>query len=259
MSHFCYVLFSRRLGISYVCVTHHERSGFNVYRGKGRPTLESVERLSVPEKVHEDIINLRKAMSYEDGTEIVLILSFASDDMVRMVNMFPEVFFMDVTCSTNRQNKPLFLMVVKDANGETHIGNISVLPSEKKWVFNEVIRTIFITLYGTETIKRNRLILTDEDSAEYEPVMNAINTTNAYSNSSHMLCVFHALAKKFKEMVYPKLPHDKSGGLTEIGLKYGTYCFFLPYFITQIINYLSSSRIIFSRKSGFLLAAETVQ
>lgn len=38
---------------------------------------------------------------------------------------------MDVTFCTNCQNKPLFLMVVKDANGETHVGNISVLPSEK--------------------------------------------------------------------------------------------------------------------------------
>ncbi len=29
-------------------------------------------------------------------------------------------------------------MVVQDANGEAHVGNISLLPSEKKWMFNEI-------------------------------------------------------------------------------------------------------------------------
>ena len=213
-------------------MTHHEDSGFNVYRGKGRPSNETKERLSVPAAMKSDIDKLRKEMNYEHGTEIVLILSCASDEMMRMVHMFPEVFSMDVTCSTNRQNKPLFFMVVKDANGEAHVGNISVLPSEKKWVFNEIYKTIFIKLYGEETIKRNRLILTDEDSAEYEPVVNAIKTTEAYKKTTHMLCVFHALAKKFKEVVYPTLPHMKGGNnLSPLGEKYGENVFwqFLSY------------------------------
>ncbi len=67
-------------------------------------------------------------MNYKDDSEIVLILSFASVEMIHMVNMFREVFFMVVTCSTNHQNKPLFLMVLKDVNGEAHIDNIGVLP-----------------------------------------------------------------------------------------------------------------------------------
>ena len=39
-----------------------------------------------------------------------------------------------------------------------------------------------------------------------------------------MLCMFHALAKKFKELVYPKLPHDAGGTmLNDKGEKYGTF------------------------------------
>ena len=212
------------MNVSYVCITHVEGSGFNVYRSKGRPSQETVEIMNVPERMEEEMKSLRRAMNYEDGTEIVLILSFASDEMIRMVNMFPEVFFMDVTCKTNRQNKPLFLMVVKDANGEAHIGNICILPSEKRWVFNEIFKTVFIELYGDATIRRNRLMLTDEDSAEVEPIMNSIATLEAYSRSEHMLCMFHALAKKFKELVYPKLPHDSGGSmLNDKGEKYGTF------------------------------------
>ncbi len=70
-------------------------------------------------------------MNFKNGTEIKSILSFASDELIQMVNMIPEAFFMDVTCCNNCQNKPLFFMVVKDANAETHVGNISVLLSEK--------------------------------------------------------------------------------------------------------------------------------
>ncbi len=59
---------------------------------------------------------------------------------------------MDIACSTNCQNKPLFLMVLKDAKGEAHIGNISVLPSEKRWVFNDFFKIVFTELYGESTI-----------------------------------------------------------------------------------------------------------
>ncbi len=82
--------------------------------------------MSLLERMEEHIKLLHSKMNYKDGTDIVLILFFASDKMICMVNMFPEVFFMDVTCSMNCQNKLLFLMVLKYANGEAHIGNISV-------------------------------------------------------------------------------------------------------------------------------------
>ncbi len=63
-------------------------------------------------------------------------------------------------------------------------------------------------------------MLTDEDSAEVEPLMKSIATIDAYCGSVHMLCMFHALAKKFKELVYPKLPHEPGGNkLNECGKK----------------------------------------
>ncbi len=89
-------------------------------------------------------------------------------------------------------------------------------------MFNKIIQTIFISLNGEDTIKQNQLIVTDEDSAEYEPTVNVIKTTEGYAKSSHMLCIFHALAKKFKETVYPTLLHEKDGkNLSQASLKYG--------------------------------------
>lgn len=100
--------------------------------------------MEVLAKIIKEVENLKKKMKYENVTNIELILSFVSDSMLRAVFMFPEVFYMEDTCSTNYQNESLFLMVVKDSNGQTHIGNISILPSEKL-VFNKIIRVIFIS------------------------------------------------------------------------------------------------------------------
>ena len=41
-------------------------------------------------------------MTYKKGAEILLAVSTASDEMVRAVHMFPEVFYMDTTAKTNR-------------------------------------------------------------------------------------------------------------------------------------------------------------
>ncbi len=80
-------------------------------------------------------------------------------------------------------------MIMKGANGEAHFGNISVLPSKKRWVFNEIFKTVFIELYGESTIRCNHLMLMDEDSAEVEPVMNSIAMIDAYHGCTYALYV----------------------------------------------------------------------
>ena len=74
-------------------------------------------------------------MGYATGTEILRALGIATDEMMRHVHMFPEIFYMDVTCKLNRQKRDLFVMVVKDAYGEAFPGNITAVPSGQRWVF----------------------------------------------------------------------------------------------------------------------------
>ena len=58
-----------------------------------------MEIMNIPERMEEHIKSLHTEMNYKDDTEIVLILSFASDEMIRIVNMFPEVFFILYGCN----------------------------------------------------------------------------------------------------------------------------------------------------------------
>ena len=180
-----------------------------VITSRGRPTTEQKQIMNCPKKIKKELEKLRKQLGFNDGTDILLALSIASDEMMRHVHMFPEVFFMDVTSNTNRQKRELFILVVKDASGETFIGNATVIPSGKKWVFQKIYQTFFLNLYGPLTIRRNRLVITDDDRSQYGPLENCVATLECYAESKHMLCVFHAVAMGFYETIRPKLPHPR--------------------------------------------------
>ncbi|KAL7543722.1 hypothetical protein ACHAXR_013004 [Thalassiosira sp. AJA248-18] len=182
-----------------------------VWKNRGRPTGEEREIMNCPKKLKAELDKLKKEIGYKEGTEILLALSVATDEMVRHVNMFPEVFYLDVTANTNRQKRDLFIMVVKDANGQTFIGNATVIPSGKRWVFQKIYQSFFVHLYGRVTISRNRLALTDDDNAEWGAFDNCIKTMNCYQDSTHMLCVcvFHALVMGYHEQIHPHLPRKQ--------------------------------------------------
>ena len=118
-------------------------------------------------------------------------------------------------------------MIIKDSNGQTFVGNVTAIPSGKRWVYNMIYKHFFLQLYGEVTIGRNRLALTDDDVAEWGPLDNAINTMQCWYDTRHMLCRFHAVTLMFFKEVHPKLPHkgrDKQRRLTDEGKQYGK-CF----------------------------------
>ena len=66
--------------------------GLLIYKHKGRPTLEEVEVMKCFKKMKKQLKQLKKHMNYSEGTKIVLAISMASDEMIRAVHMFPEIF-----------------------------------------------------------------------------------------------------------------------------------------------------------------------
>ena len=204
-----------------------------VYKNKGRRSTKEESRLMKCDKaMKKELTRMKAEMSFKEGTEILLALSVASDDMIRSVHMFPDVFYLDVTANTNKQKRELFLLVTKDANGQTFIGNATVIPSGKRWVFLKIYQVFFIEMYGEATIGRNRLALTDDDNAEHGPLDNCIATMKCYASSLHMLCVFHAIVMAYQEQVQSKLPRigkGKKSVLTEDGKAYGKFHFTYHY------------------------------
>ena len=147
-------------------------SGLMSYYGKGRPNNSEKESRDKQQEdcspeVRKQINQLRKDLKFDNKSKLVLLLSIASDEMIRMCMMNPEVFYMDVTANTNRQKRDLFVLCVKDSLGKSYPVNITVIPSGKKWVFHTIYSSSFCLLYGEKTISCNRLAITDEDVSEY--------------------------------------------------------------------------------------------
>ena len=119
------------MNVSHMALVMDASGKLLVYKNKGRPTSEEKRAIEINGDLNRELRKLKKQMSYKDGTEILLALSAASDEMMRVVHMFPKVIYMNVTSGTNKQKRDLFFTAVKDGNGKTFVGNITVIPSQQ--------------------------------------------------------------------------------------------------------------------------------
>ena len=115
-------------------------------------------------------------------------------------------------------------MAIRTPTGKTFPGNYTIIPSFKKWV---LFCLAFMSLYGEHVCSMNRLVLTDEEDAEYREFESVIATHDAFSSSKVMLCTFHA--QPFKWDINNLLPSKKSPKgklieLTEVGKQWGENC-----------------------------------
>ncbi len=113
---------------------------------------------------------------------------------------------MFLSSGTNGHRKELFVMAVRTPSGKTFPGNLSIIPSAKKWVFCAIFRLAFLELYGAEVCSMNRLVLTDEEDAEYRSFESLIATNVKFKILKVMLCIFHAIWQPFKCDIYPLCP-----------------------------------------------------
>ena len=170
---------------------------------------------------------------------MMVMLSICTKDMNKYVSMFQDIWFIDCTAGagelislhylyyghlsytmynflvkgTNRQKKQLFVMAVRTANGSTLPGNLTIIPSEQKWVFYSIYQLAFPHLYSAEVCSRNRLVLTDEDDALYKSFESLIQTNDVFKRSKVMLCTFHAIWMSSKKDIQPLLDRCQYGKL----------------------------------------------
>jgi hypothetical protein len=55
------------------------------------------KRLECPEQIEEEVAGLRKDYLLNNKCKMLVLVSMATDEMIRLVSMYPEVWFMDTT------------------------------------------------------------------------------------------------------------------------------------------------------------------
>ena len=149
-----------------------------------------------------------------------------------------DIFYLNE--GTNRQKRELFVVAVRSASGDTLPVNLTIIPSAQKWVFNAIYQLAFPSLYSSNVCSMNRLVLTDEDEAEYAPFQSAIATMPEFSKSNVMLCTFHGIWQSFKKDLYPLLDANPHGQL--LGMSQNRYVHF------RILNFTLFKFIYFDIK-----------
>jgi hypothetical protein len=125
---------------------------------------------------------------------------------IKHLNLLPFI-------GTNRQKKRLFVMAVCTPIGSTLPGNSTIIPPEQKWVFHAIYQLAFPHLYSSYVCSRNRIVLTDEDDAEYKSFESVIKSIDDFKRSTVMLCTFHGIWLAFKKDLLPLLDQCQYGKL----------------------------------------------
>ncbi len=93
---FNFVSFCFRAGINHFYVVH-ENGGLYAC-SKGRPAKElAKKRLECPEQIKEELAGLRKDFLLNNKCKMIVLVSMATNEMIRLVSMYPEVWFLDTT------------------------------------------------------------------------------------------------------------------------------------------------------------------
>jgi hypothetical protein len=97
MNSFNFIIFHLySLGINHFYVVQEDDSLFAF--SKGRPSNQARRiRLECPESIQQDLVNLRKNFLINARSKMLVLVSMATDEMIRLVSMYSDVWFMDTT------------------------------------------------------------------------------------------------------------------------------------------------------------------
>jgi hypothetical protein len=75
----------------------HEDTGLFVC-AKGWPTKEATRlRLECPNQIEDDLKSMRNDFLLNKKSQMLVMISMATDEMIQLVAMYPDVWFMDTT------------------------------------------------------------------------------------------------------------------------------------------------------------------
>ena len=94
------------------------------HSNRGRP-----EKYQSSAAMRKSVKQLRKDFKFDNGTKLLLLLSFSTDAMVKESMKYPEVNFHDVTSRANKEKRDLFVTVGRKPSGKCFISNVTLIPS----------------------------------------------------------------------------------------------------------------------------------
>ena len=76
-------LFYFSMNMSHIALVMDTHGDLFVFKNKGRPTNKEVQHIKMHVNLRKKLNTLKRTLMYKDGTDILLILSVFSDEMIR--------------------------------------------------------------------------------------------------------------------------------------------------------------------------------
>ena len=177
--------------------------------------IETSDAFEVDEETANYVKDKRKDLQLKDGSKIMLLLAWNTDEERRMFSLFPELISLDLTEGTNNAQRSLALLVAKDANNQTFTALRAFMPSHRTHAFQILLEHAVPYLLDKRALARTEVALTDGEAMLYNPLDCLIHhgrqqTGHHFSCCTHFLCVFHLTGRDELATITPSSRKKRS-------------------------------------------------
>ena len=194
--------FRLREDISFIAVTHSIDSGYVTMRKGSQDSKCEYNAQSTSECIHDfEIKSWRNTLKVNKGKKILVAVAWVHSSNYRNIQLFPEVLSVDVTFGVCREQRNLLRFCGIDGHLKVFEVMNCFMPSKQFKAFDWAVRVALPKLIGTECLRFNRLITSDQEANLIASIRSLIeeNENNEACNfTMHRLDMFHIFIKEWK-------------------------------------------------------------
>lgn len=132
-------------------------------------------------RIEKDKQNNFRLIYDEETSKTLLMVYYQNIEMKKLYSQYGEILFIDGTYSLNKNNYPLYLIAVRDCNGNSQVVAFAIVAYERQLILDK-----FIELFSKmNPMEKTFSIMIDKDLTEWNVLSKYIPNAGIY------FCKFH--------------------------------------------------------------------
>jgi hypothetical protein len=132
-------------------------------------------------------------------------MAFGHVNEIRRGRLFPDVLFIDATEKTNKEDRPLLCIAMKDSSGKVFISIMVFMPCLTRWAYRWVFRRVLVEFLGETITERVHVIITDGDAQQNGELDAAVQ--QLFPQVKRLRCGWHIIDRTWHRLG-PRCQHS---------------------------------------------------